>query len=127
MGVAEFWTDDDAYLRWVTEHADGFVINIQRSLNPGDARIHRASCHSIRGRPPRGDGFAGAYIKICCESLAELSQWARNRVHYHRAPLPPLRAAGPGPRAASRSTRSLTRDLGSEILARRQLPALLSL
>jgi hypothetical protein len=80
MGVTEFWHDNDAYLRWVAEHAEGFVINIQRSFNPSDARTHRASCRWIRGQPPRGEGFTGAYIKICSESLVELSEWARLRV-----------------------------------------------
>jgi len=42
--VEQFRDDDGAYLGWVAAHADGYVINIQRSLNPADARLHHARC-----------------------------------------------------------------------------------
>jgi hypothetical protein len=56
------------------------VINIHRSLNAGDARLHRASCHWVNGAPPRGDGFVGSYLKVCSDSLADLDAWASERV-----------------------------------------------
>jgi hypothetical protein len=80
LSVVEFRDDNQTYLAWVTANPDGFVVNIQRSLNPGDARLHRATCHWIRDGPPRGDSFVGAYIKVCSLSLAELGEWARSRV-----------------------------------------------
>ena len=79
MSVAEFRDDNQAYLSWVAAHPDGFVINIQRSLNPSDARLHRASCYTIRGEPPRGE-FVGEYIKICSESQTDLTGWALGSV-----------------------------------------------
>jgi hypothetical protein len=72
--------DNDSYLRWTAMHAGGYVINIQRSLNASDARLHRASCHWINGVPPRGDGFVGSYIKVCSDSLVDLSAWVTERV-----------------------------------------------
>ncbi len=80
VSVAEFRDDNRAYLAWVSEHPDGFVINIQRSLNPSDARLHQADCRWIRGRPPRGDGFVGAYIKVCSTSLPDLRDWLRSHI-----------------------------------------------
>lgn len=79
MSVSEFRdrSSSDAYLAWNAAHWNrGYVINIQRSLNSSDARLHRAWCNTINGAPPRGRGFVGLYIKICSESLAELRQWA---------------------------------------------------
>jgi hypothetical protein len=79
MSGVELPRDNDAYLRWTAMHSAGYVINIQKSLNPGDARLHRASCHWINGSPPRGDGFIGSYIKVCSDSLADLNAWASGR------------------------------------------------
>lgn len=80
MSGVEFPGDNDSYLRWTAMHAGGYVINIQRSLNTSDARLHRASCHWINGAPPRGDGFVGSYIKVCSDSLADLDAWVNERV-----------------------------------------------
>jgi hypothetical protein len=109
----EFPGDNESYLRWTAQHADGWVINIQRSLNTSDARLHRASCQWINGMPPRGDGFIGSYIKVCSESLAELGAWARERLRSEIRPCGTCRPAtlgttvpgvtGPGvPTSASR-------------------------
>ena len=49
MGTEQFRDDDQGYLSWVASHAHGYVINIQRSLSPADARTHHASCHTING------------------------------------------------------------------------------
>lgn len=80
VSVTEFRDSDrgnDAYLAWTAANGGhGYLINIQRSLNPGDARLHHAACHWINGTGPRGAGFVGSYIKICSETLDELKQWA---------------------------------------------------
>lgn len=80
MSEVELPGDNDSYLRWTAMHADGYVINIQRSLNASDARLHRASCHWINGAPPRGHGFVGSYIKVCSDSLADLDSWVSDQV-----------------------------------------------
>jgi hypothetical protein len=79
VSVTEFRDGDDgnaAYLAWTAANGHGYVINIQRSLNPSDARLHRAACRWINGTPSRGRGFVGSYIKVCSESVDELGQWA---------------------------------------------------
>jgi len=80
MGIAEFRADDRGYLAWTRAHPDGHVLNIQRSLNPSDARLHRASCRTINGQPARGKTWVeGTYIKICSESARDLLAWTRAR------------------------------------------------
>lgn len=80
MSVDQFRDDDQGYLAWTAAHRGGYVINIERSLNPGDARLHRANCHTINGRPTRGRTWTGPYIKICSASARELQDWARSNV-----------------------------------------------
>jgi hypothetical protein len=77
MPVEEFRDHhDQGYLRWVADHPRGYVINIQQSHNPRDARLHAARCDTITGTPARGDTFTGEWVKICSESLAELDSWS---------------------------------------------------
>ncbi len=67
--------DDAAYLGWVATHPDGYVINSEPG-GRGYIRLHRASCDTIRSRPP----FIGpSYIKICFTSLEEADKWALQR------------------------------------------------
>jgi hypothetical protein len=80
MGVEQFRDDDTGYLNWMAAHGHGYVINIQRSLNPADARMHQASCYTINGQPPRGRTWTGPYVKICSTSLGQLSGWALERI-----------------------------------------------
>ena len=78
MTVEEFRDhDDQGYLRWAASHFRGYVINIQRTHTPRDARLHAAYCETITGTPARGDTFTGDWIKVCSDSLAELDSWAR--------------------------------------------------
>jgi len=78
MGVTEFRDDDRGYLAWTGAHPHGYVLNIQRTLNPSDARIHRASCYTINGQPARGKTWTeGTYIKVCSVSAPDRLAWAR--------------------------------------------------
>ena len=77
MGVELFRDDDQGYAAWLTANARGYVLNIQRSLNSSDARMHSASCWTITGTPPRGNTWTGSYVKACSVSLPELDSWAR--------------------------------------------------
>lgn len=76
MAAHEFQDDDDNYLDWLAGHLDGYVINILRSHNPTGAKVHRASCWTINGRPARGGTWTGDYVKVCADHLADLDQWA---------------------------------------------------
>lgn len=71
--------DDKGYAAWLAANAGGYVLNIQRSLNPSDARVHQAGCQTISGTPPRGRTWTGSYVKACSLSLPELRAWALAR------------------------------------------------
>ncbi len=73
-----FEDDDAGYLGWVDDHQHGFVVNSFRKPDPRYVILHRASCHTIRGKPARGERWTtGDFIKACAETRAELDQWAR--------------------------------------------------
>jgi hypothetical protein len=79
VGVELFRDDEEGYAAWLAANARGYVLNIQRGLNPSDARMHRADCQTITGTPPRGRTWTGAYVKACSASLPELGAWALAR------------------------------------------------
>ena len=58
--VDQFRDDDHGYLQWAAANPHGYVINIQRTLNPADARVHRADCYTINGHPSRGQTWTRA-------------------------------------------------------------------
>jgi hypothetical protein len=64
-GVEVFRDDDEGYMRWLADNPNGYVLNLQRSLNPSDARVHQARCSAITGVNPRRGPWTGAYIKLC--------------------------------------------------------------
>ena len=80
MNTQKFVDDDKGYLGWVAQNPEGYVLNIQRGLNPSDACLHRASCHTITGTPARGSTWTKEYIKICSTMLGALDDWARDQV-----------------------------------------------
>ena len=72
--------DDDGYRAWVAQHRGGYVINIQRTYNPSDARLHQAQCYTINDQPARGNVFVGDYVKVCALRRFELDHWAQQNV-----------------------------------------------
>jgi hypothetical protein len=76
VSAQEFRDDDPGYLAWIAAHPGGYVINIRRSHNPRDARLHLATCRWISGENPRGGPWTGRYVKVCADGLSELEQWA---------------------------------------------------
>ena len=68
--------DDAGYRAWIAKHQGGYVINVQKSLNPTDARLHHATCHTINDDPSRGEVFVGDYVKVCGLRLSALEDWA---------------------------------------------------
>ena len=71
-----FRDNDQGYAAWLAVNGQGYVLNIQRTLNPSDARVHHADCRTITGTPPRGRTWTGPYVKACSLSLPELDAWA---------------------------------------------------
>jgi hypothetical protein len=78
--IIQFRDDDRGYLAWTAAHPGGYVLNIERSLNPSDARLHRADCHTINGQPARGKTWTGPYVKICSASAPDMNDWIRTHL-----------------------------------------------
>jgi hypothetical protein len=91
-GGREFRDDDAGYLAWLAAHPGGYVINIARSHNATEARVHHAGCRTISGENPVGGAWTGPYVKVCAEHLAELEQWAIDQVG---EPIPPCGTCHP--------------------------------
>lgn len=99
--VREFREHDIEYLRWLAAHPDGSVINILRSHNPTGAKVHRATCWTINGRPRRGGTWTeGDYVKVCADHLTDLDQWALDEAGESISP------CGTYPNSAAVPTRS---------------------
>lgn len=80
MAVHQFQDDDEGYLNCIAANPSGYVINIQRRLNPSDAKLHQAVCRTIKGENPRRGPWTGPYIKICSTDLGQLDSWAMRNV-----------------------------------------------
>lgn len=72
-----FKDDDRRYLAWVAQHPRGYVLNTADPPEPSYLILHRASCHTIQGSPPRGDTWTGNMRKFAAEHKAELKGFAR--------------------------------------------------
>jgi probable F420-dependent oxidoreductase len=73
-----FVNDDKGYLDWLVAHQDGFVVNAFARPTADYLMLHRADCHTINGKPARGDSWTRrGYAKICASSIQELTDWAR--------------------------------------------------
>jgi hypothetical protein len=78
MAARLFRNDDDAYLRWLASHPNGFVINTWRSLSPRYMRLHRASCRhiSVPSHEKEPGGFTERdYNKIVAADIRSLRDW----------------------------------------------------
>ncbi|NUT46938.1 MAG: hypothetical protein HOV94_06380 [Saccharothrix sp.] len=62
--MQRFTEDSGAYEHWLTTNQDRYVINAERSLNPANLVLHRASCTTINGTPARGTRWVGSYVKL---------------------------------------------------------------
>lgn len=72
-----FDSGDDSYLRWISEHPTGWVINTTRTPSQAYLKLHTATCTSIsRVREP-GAYTERDYIKVCSTRRSALDEWAR--------------------------------------------------
>ena len=69
---------EDAYLDWVARNPHGYVVNVQRTLNPNDVHLHSASCRSISGA--HSNYTTHEYIKVCSVARTELERWTEQDV-----------------------------------------------
>jgi hypothetical protein len=78
--VLIFRDDDALYLRWISDHPTGYVVNAGRNPKASYLKLHRATCTWMSGRGKPGAYTERDYIKICSTSLDALEQWAREKV-----------------------------------------------
>ena len=75
--VQWFLDDDEAYLAWIQDNPQGYVVNCHRSPNPSYLKLHRATCGTMSDRPARGDTWTcGDYAKACAGDTVQLNRWA---------------------------------------------------
>jgi hypothetical protein len=90
--VREFCDDDDGYVAWLAANPDGYVINVRRSHNPTDARVHRSGCWTISGKNSGGKALTGPYVKVCAERQILLVEWIADQFE---APIPRCKTCRP--------------------------------
>jgi hypothetical protein len=73
--VEVFVDADAAYLDWLGNHSQGFVLNCDRRPRPRYLVLHRAGCGFLRRRGT----LTGAYIKVCADDAREIKAWAREQ------------------------------------------------
>lgn len=74
MSAREFRDDDAGYLSWLASHPAGYLINITRSYNATGARMHHASCSTLRDQ---SGAQTADYVKVCADDWADLETWVR--------------------------------------------------
>ena len=72
-----FENDDAAYLKWIAENPEGFVLNVERSPRPEYLVVHRATCSTIAKARHDGAYTERGYRKIVANELNELRGFAR--------------------------------------------------
>jgi hypothetical protein len=77
VSAHEFRGDDAGYLSWLVAHSAGYVINIGKNYNATGARMHHASCSTLRDQ---SGAQTDAYVKVCADHEADLEAWAIDHV-----------------------------------------------
>lgn len=82
--VLTFDNDEEAYLRWIEAHTDGYVANVDRAATmPQYPMVHTAR-HRVISSAEIGGFTTGAYIKHCSDSLDALLAFCQKT--YDREP-----------------------------------------
>ena len=79
--MLEIFVDDDrGFVSWLRANPGGFVVNTARKPTAGYLKLHRATCRTISGTPPRGSTWTKDYVKACAPTVRQLSSWAMTQV-----------------------------------------------
>ncbi|WP_373653277.1 HNH endonuclease [Schlesneria sp. DSM 10557] len=77
------WIDDDSgYEKWLSEHPNGFMANLNREPHVKYFRIHRAT-HRLPDRSNPGSSnprTGNNYSKVTTEKLSDLLEWAKVKI-----------------------------------------------
>lgn len=63
--MQHFQDDDEGYLTWLNSHQDGYVLNVNRTPEPDNLVLHRASCYHLAKTPANGVQWTTHYTKYC--------------------------------------------------------------
>lgn len=76
--VYEFSDDEEGYSHWLTEHPEGFVINVKRGGLVDEMVLHRAACRRIGGGAGNTQGarIGERSTRVCSLEVTSLSSWA---------------------------------------------------
>jgi hypothetical protein len=77
--MRKFNDDDQGYLRWLTDHPGGYVVNADRPPNASYLVLHRSTCRTISGQPSSGRSWTVTSTKVCGQE-EELLAWAHGQV-----------------------------------------------
>lgn len=72
--VIVYKDDDQGFFDWLDDHADGYLINCERSPKPNYLVLHRPSCPHFDRAPCIH--WTKDYIKICSARRDDLEEWA---------------------------------------------------
>lgn len=79
MDCEQFVDNDVAYLAWMDEHPEGYVVNTTKRSNPKYLVLHRAGCPHIRSHS-NPNAFTGmGYMKVCGSDQGDLLLWVKQR------------------------------------------------
>ncbi len=76
--MRKFVDDEKAYLDWIQNNPNGYVVNTNRKPNKKYLMLHKAVCSSIS--TSFGNYTTHEYIKFCSLNLEKLENWAYNEV-----------------------------------------------
>jgi hypothetical protein len=76
--IEVFTNDDDAYLGWLSAHPLGFVLNAERPPKATYVKLHRTTCHTIRGVPANGTSWTTDLLKACSDDRLMIASWVRS-------------------------------------------------
>lgn len=69
-----FQNQDEGFQRWMSDNPSGWVVNVNRNIEPDTVRIHRSNCQTLVGRPHNGVAWTVS-PKVCSNDPAVLKQW----------------------------------------------------
>lgn len=78
--VLSILDNDAAYVTWLTNNADGYVLNSDRTPKASYLVLHSARCGSLWSRDqdrPKGAGWTTTYRKTCSTDARTLVTWAQ--------------------------------------------------
>ena len=82
-----FINEDDAYLRWIEENPNGFVVNANNPPRSDYLILHKSTCRTISS-DHTSNWTTNQYLKVCSNNVDELSTWAKNRIGGALTPCP---------------------------------------